>query len=44
MIYDGHVYCFPDLRGNAGWTDRGEYMRHLHARRRLPSPARLPRR
>ena len=29
MIYDGHVYCFPDLRGNAGWTDRGEYMRHL---------------
>ena len=29
MIYEGHAYCFPDLRGNAGWTDRQEYMRHL---------------
>ncbi|MCH8206077.1 MAG: amidohydrolase family protein [Chloroflexi bacterium] len=29
MIYDGHAYSFPDLRGNGGWTDRDEYMRHL---------------
>ena len=29
MIYDGHLYCFPDLQGNAGWADRDEFMRHL---------------
>ena len=22
MIYDGHAYCFPDLRDNAGLTPR----------------------
>ena len=29
MIYDGHSYCFQDQRGDAGWTDRDEFGRHL---------------
>ena len=28
MIYDGHAYCFEDQRGNLGWGDRNEMMRH----------------
>ena len=29
MIYDGHAYCFPDLRGDAGFADREQFRRHL---------------
>ena len=29
MIYDGHAYCFPDLRGNGGFADRDEFQRHV---------------
>ena len=29
MIYDGHAYCFPDLRGDGGFADPEEFRRHL---------------
>lgn len=29
MIYDGHAYCFPDLRGDGGFDDRRQFQRHL---------------
>ena len=29
MIYDGHAYCFPDLRGDGGFADRQQFQRHL---------------
>lgn len=29
MIYDGHAYCFPDLRGSGGFTDRTEFQGHV---------------
>ena len=29
MIYDGHAYCIPDLRGDGGFEDRGEFQRFL---------------
>ena len=29
MIYDGHAYCFPDLRGSAGFDDPNQFRRHL---------------
>ena len=29
MIYDGHAYIFPDLRGDGGFDDRSEFQRHL---------------
>ena len=29
MIYDGHAYCFPDLRGNGGFEDAEQFRRHL---------------
>ena len=29
MIYDGHAYCFPDLRGDGGFNDRDEFRKHL---------------
>ena len=29
MIYDGHAYIFPDLRGDGGFDDRDEFRRHL---------------
>ncbi len=29
MIYDGHAYIFPDLKGDGGFEDRLEFQRHL---------------
>ena len=29
MIYDGHAYCFPDLRGGGGFEDPAQFQRHL---------------
>ena len=29
MIYDGHAYCIPDLRGNGGFADAEQFRRHL---------------
>ena len=29
MIYDGHAYCFPDLRGNGGFSSREQFRKHL---------------
>ena len=29
MIYDGHAYCFPDLRGDGGFADPEQFKRHL---------------
>jgi L-fuconolactonase len=29
MIYDGHAYCFPDLRGDGGFARRQDFQRHL---------------
>ena len=29
MIYDGHAYCFPDLRGSGSFADRAEFQRHV---------------
>ncbi len=29
MIYDGHAYCFPDLRGAAGFDDPDQFRKHL---------------
>ena len=29
MIYDGHAYCFPDLRGDGGFADPQQFRRHL---------------
>ena len=29
MIYDGHAYCFPDLRGDGGFADPRQFQRHL---------------
>ena len=29
MIYDGHAYIFPDMRGDGGFDDRREFQRHL---------------
>ena len=29
MIYDGHAYCFPDLRGDGGFADPEQFRRHL---------------
>ena len=29
MIYDGHAYIFPDVRGDGGFEDRTEFQRHL---------------
>ena len=29
MIYDGHAYCFPDLRGDGGFAAPEEFRRHL---------------
>ena len=29
MIYDGHAYCFPDLRGDGGFADPAQFRRHL---------------
>lgn len=29
MIYDGHAYCFPDLRGSAGFENASQFRKHL---------------
>ena len=29
MIFDGHAYCFPSLRGDGGFADRDQLRRHL---------------
>lgn len=29
MIYDGHAYCFPDLRGDGGFSDPSRFRKHL---------------
>ena len=29
MIFDGHAYCFPSLRGSAGFSDPDQLRRHL---------------
>ena len=29
MIYDGHAYIFPDMKGDGGFDDREEFQRHL---------------
>ena len=29
MIYDGHAYIFPNMRGDGGFDDRREFQRHL---------------
>ena len=29
MIYDGHAYCFPDVREDGGFADPDEFRRHL---------------
>ena len=29
MIYDGHAYIFPDVRGDGGFDDPREFKRHL---------------
>lgn len=29
MIYDGHAYIFPDVRGDGGFEDRREFQQHL---------------
>ena len=29
MIYDGHAYIFPDMRGDGGFDDRREFQQHL---------------
>ena len=29
MNYDGHAYCFPDLRSNGGFECRENFQRHL---------------
>ena len=29
MLYDGHAYIFPDLRGDGGFDDRQEFQMHL---------------
>ena len=29
MIYDGHAYCFPNLRGDGGFADPKQFNRHL---------------
>ncbi len=29
MIFDGHAYCFPSLRGDGGFTDPDQLRRHL---------------
>ena len=29
MIYDGHAYIFPDMKGDGGFEDRDEFQRHL---------------
>ena len=29
MIYDGHAYIFPDVRGDGGFSKRAEYQQHL---------------
>ena len=29
MIYDGHAYCFPDLRGDGGFANPEQFRRHL---------------
>ena len=29
MIYDGHAYCFPDLRGKAGFDEKDQFRKHL---------------
>ena len=29
MIYDGHAYCFPDLRNGGGFADPEQFRRHL---------------
>ena len=29
MIYDGHAYCFPDLRGDGGFSDTDRFRKHL---------------
>ena len=29
MTYDGHAYCFPDLRADGGFADPEQFRRHL---------------
>lgn len=29
MLYDGHAYIFPDMRGDGGFDDRREFQMHL---------------
>ena len=29
MIYDGHAYCFHDLRGDGGFSDLEQFLRYL---------------
>ena len=29
MIYDGHAYIFPDMRGDGGFDDQREFQQHL---------------
>ncbi len=29
MIYDGHAYCMPDLKGDGGFDDPEQFRRHL---------------
>ena len=29
IIYDGHAYCFPDLRGDGGFADPTQFRRHV---------------
>jgi predicted TIM-barrel fold metal-dependent hydrolase len=29
MIFDGHAYCFPSLRGSGGFSDPNQFRKHL---------------
>ena len=29
MIYDSHAYCFPDLRGDGGFSDPAQFHKHV---------------
>ena len=29
MIYDGHAYIFPNMRGDGGFDDQREFQQHL---------------
>ena len=29
MIFDGHAYCFPSMKGNGGFPDSDQFKKHL---------------